>query len=166
MILAAEPTTDQLAGELNPAEWLAGVEQALSGAGHRATLSRHAVLAWIAAAPAPFTAEMLVAELAAQRGMSSRPTIYRTIDWLRSSGWIARVQGDGPEHAYARLRPGHYHHAVCTGCGLTLVFAGCDALVGVVATLEQHGFVVHGHRLEVYGRCARCRPSDDGRERR
>lgn len=142
---------------LNAEVWRTHVEQALVAEQHRLTAARRAILDWIAASQVPFTAETLVEDLVERQGISSRPTIYRTVDWLRNAGWVGRVQSDGPEHSYARLLPGHYHHAVCRACGTTLVVAGCEALQNVVATLHTQGFEVQGHLLELYGICANCR---------
>ncbi|MBA3471166.1 MAG: transcriptional repressor [Herpetosiphonaceae bacterium] len=137
--------------------WCDGAEQALLVAGHRSTLPRRAVLSWIAQQHGPFTAEVLVRQLESERGESSRATIYRTLDWLRSAGWIARVHSEGAEHAYARVLPGHHHHAVCTRCGVILVVGGCllEALVG--PTLAAIDFEIHSHLLELYGVCSPCR---------
>jgi len=137
--------------------WRSRVEQMLIAQGQRLTAPRTAILAWIAQSSAPFTAEMLVAELADQRHASSRPTVYRTVDWLRNMGWIARVQSDGHEHTYARMLPGHYHHAICTDCGTTLVVPGCEALQSLTSLLADEGFEVRGHILELFGVCRVCR---------
>lgn len=143
--------------QLTATTWREQVQTALQQEGQRLTLPRRAILDWIAQTDAPFTAETLVAELVEQQQSSSRPTVYRTVEWLRKTGWIARVQSDGPEHTYARLLPGHYHHAVCTSCGRTLVVPGCEALNSIAGLLEQQGFEVRGHILELFGLCQLCR---------
>ncbi len=143
--------------EINGELWRTQVEQMLIAHGQRLTSPRVAILRWIASTTAPFTAETLVAELVDGQHIGSRPTVYRTVDWLRSEGWIARVQIDGLEHSYARMLPGHYHHAVCTDCGATLVLAGCEALQSLTASLEDQGFEVRGHILELFGVCRECR---------
>ncbi|NJK78699.1 MAG: transcriptional repressor [Chloroflexaceae bacterium] len=143
--------------DLAPEMWRNRVEEMLISSGQRLTMPRRAILDWIAHADAPFTAETLVDELVDQRNASSRPTVYRTVEWLRSAGWIARVQSDGPEHTYARMLPGHYHHAVCTDCGTTLVVPGCEAINSLTTLLQQQGFEVQGHILELFGICERCR---------
>lgn len=143
--------------EINGDVWRTQVEQMLIEQGQRLTVPRVAILGWIAATTVPFTAETLVSELVDRQQIGSRPTVYRTVDWLRSAGWIARVQSDESEHAYARMLPGHYHHAVCTDCGATLVLPGCEALQPLAAALADQGFEVRGHILELFGVCRECR---------
>jgi len=138
-------------------EWRAGVERAFALAGHRATAPRGAVVDWIAASTAPFTAETLVRALERDYGISSRATIYRTVEWLRSRRWIARVHSDDTQHAYTRLLPGHHHNAVCTQCGTTLLIGGCAIEQVLAPLLAPTGFQVQGHVLELYGVCEQCR---------
>jgi Fur family transcriptional regulator, ferric uptake regulator len=138
-------------------EWLASVTEALRASGQRTTVPRRAILHWIAGAAAPFGAETLVRELEAQHGISSRATVYRLLDWLRSEGWLERVHRDGAQSTYARLLPGHHHHAVCTQCGSVLVVGGCDIDQSFAAALRGSAFEIHGHMLEIYGLCGRCR---------
>jgi len=142
--------------DLPATTWRAGVGQALATARSRATTPRREVVDWIAARQAPFTAEDVVADLVQTQHQGSRPTVYRTLEWLRTAGWLARVLSDSSEHAFARTIPGHYHHAVCTNCGVTLLLAGCGALASVNTALAAQGFAIQGHLLEVYGRCATC----------
>jgi Fur family ferric uptake transcriptional regulator len=137
--------------------WRAGVEQAFARAGLRSTAPRGAVIDWIAASTAPFTAETLVRALERDHGISSRATIYRTVEWLRSQGWIARVHSDDTQHTYSRLLPGHHHHVVCTQCGTTLIIGGCAIEQVLAPLLAPTGFHVQGHVLELYGVCRRCR---------
>lgn len=138
-------------------EWLRHVEQALRTSGQRQTVPRRAILAWIAAAQAPFSAESLVRELEANHGISSRATIYRLLDWLRANDWIERIYSDGEQHTYARLLPGHHHHVVCTQCGTTLVVGGCDVEALFTPLLRTLGFEVYSHSLTLHGLCRSCR---------
>jgi Fe2+ or Zn2+ uptake regulation protein len=138
-------------------DWHARAVEALLAAGCRNTAPRHAVLDWIASRCTPFTAEILVAALERQQGLSSRPTIYRTLEWLRAEGWIARVQSDENAHTYVRRLPGHYHQVICTQCGHTLIMRGCTIEHALVPALSSIDFEVHGHVLELYGVCGSCR---------
>lgn len=142
---------------LTAEEWLAGVARALQAAGYRNTVPRRAIVAWIAHLTMPFTAETLVDDLEQQQGISSRATIYRLVDWLRAEGWIARLHSDAVEHTYARMLPGHHHHAVCTGCGSTLIIDGCQIEVWLALLVAETTFEVRGHVLELYGLCGSCR---------
>jgi Fur family ferric uptake transcriptional regulator len=140
------------------ADWRYGALAAVQQRQQRATPARALVVDYIAALERPFTAEELVAELAERQQRSGRATVYRTLDWLRDAGWITRVQGDGEQHAYTRLMPGHHHSVVCTLCGATLILGGCDLDAVLAPILAGSGFTIEGHRLELYGTCAHCQP--------
>lgn len=137
--------------------WLARASQALVRDGYRLTTSRKAVLHQIAATPACFTAEQLVAALhdgAASGG--SRPTVYRLVLWLRTNGWLARVYLDSPHSGYMRQLPRH-HNVICVSCGDTLLIGGWNLEALLAPSLIGTGFEVQGHVMELYGRCGTCR---------
>ena len=157
MTILPQPLTQAELIPLTPQHWRTRLEQAMQAEHNRMTGTRRLVLDWITAAEAPFSAETLVDDLTHRQGIISRPTVYRAFEWLRRTGWIGRIHCDGAEHTYACLLPGHYHHAVCTVCGLTLVFGGCDLTQALLHTLAAHGFTVQGHLLELYGQCVTCR---------
>lgn len=138
-------------------EWREGVLRALHDSGQRSTFPRRAIVDAIAQQARPFSAEELVALLETQAGWSSRATIYRLVEWLRAQGWLARVQRDNEHATYARLLPGHHHTAVCSQCGRTFVIGGCNVEEVLAPLLASAGFDVHGHVLELYGLCDRCR---------
>lgn len=122
---------------------------------NRVTQPRIAMLNWIAAREAPFTAEEAVSELEGPLTAGSRATIYRLLLWLREAGWLARVHRTDSDHALVRQLPGH-HQAVCLRCGETLVIGGCDLTTMISQSLRGTGFAVSGHQLEVYGTCRGC----------
>jgi Fur family transcriptional regulator, ferric uptake regulator len=138
-------------------QWRDAVEAALSMAGQRSTVPRRAIVQWIANTRGPWSAERLVSEMQAQRGMSSRATVYRTIDWLREHGWLTRVHSDDSQQSYTRQQPGHHHTVICTTCGTTLTIGGCEIEAQLGQSLAGTDFEVHGHVLELYGVCGACR---------
>lgn len=155
-MMVGEQTVFQACVTPSAAEWSAAVEQALIRGGHRATLPRRAVVEWIARQRTPFTAEELVATMEQQSGTCSRPTIYRTVEWLRTEGWIGRVYSTASS-AYMRLLPGHRHCVVCTECGTATMLDGCAVENLLASSLAELDFDVQGHVLEIYGRCRTCR---------
>jgi Fur family transcriptional regulator, ferric uptake regulator len=85
-------------------------------------------------------------------------TVYRTMKLLAECGLaIARQFGDGQTRYEAAAGRAHHDHLICTGCGEIVEFANerIETLQALVA--RKHGFEVESHRLELYGRCARCR---------
>jgi Fur family transcriptional regulator, ferric uptake regulator len=126
----------------------------------RATPARQLLVDSIAAINRPFTAEELVDEFVNRQSLTGRATVYRTLDWLRISGWISRVQHDGEHATYTRTLPGHHHTVICTNCGTTLMLGGCDLETLLAPVLASSGFEVQGHVLELYGRCSRCQAAN------
>jgi Fur family ferric uptake transcriptional regulator len=85
-------------------------------------------------------------------------TVYRTMKILAESGLAtARQFGDGQTRYEAAADKGHHDHLICTSCGEIVEFADdqIEALQALVA--RRHGFEVESHKLEIYGRCSRCR---------
>ncbi len=139
------------------AVWRERVARALAESGQRRTVPRQAILDWMAAAGAPFSAEQVVVALEQQQGISSRSTIYRLIDWLVAQGWLTRIYNTDDLHTYVRIQPGHHHMAVCTQCGATQVISDCAIEESIQPVLTATNFEVHGHMLELYGLCGQCR---------
>jgi Fur family ferric uptake transcriptional regulator len=85
-------------------------------------------------------------------------TVYRTVKLLVESGLAAARQfGDGQTRFEAAAGKGHHDHLICTACGDIVEFADdqIEELQALVA--RRHGFEVESHKLELYGRCTRCR---------
>jgi Fur family ferric uptake transcriptional regulator len=85
-------------------------------------------------------------------------TVYRTMKLLAECGLAVARQFEGGQTRYeAAAGRDHHDHLICTGCGEIVEFANdqIEALQASVA--RSHGFEVETHKLEVYGRCSRCR---------
>jgi Fe2+ or Zn2+ uptake regulation protein len=148
--------------QLTVADWHDRVAEAMRASGQRMTIARLAIISWIAAQERPFSAEALTVALAQHPASIGRATAYRTVDWMREWGWLARVQTERGDYTYVRTLPGHHHHAICVRCGVTLLVEGCSALDSLSSLLALQGFQVQGHLLELFGLCASCRhPADD-----
>jgi len=85
-------------------------------------------------------------------------TVYRTMKLLAECGLAVQRQFGGGQ---TRYEPGvgrpHHDHLICTGCGVIVEFAN-DRIEALQAReAARHGFEVESHKLELYGRCARCR---------
>jgi len=133
------------------------LERALRARGYRLTAARRAILAALAAAGEHPTADALAAAVHQAAPGVGRMTVYRTLDLLCDLGLLRPVyQGTGAAH-YVLLLDGHHHHLVCSRCQRVIEFDDC-ALGELAETVaRRYGFVVEGHLLEFYGRCAECR---------
>jgi Fur family ferric uptake transcriptional regulator len=102
--------------------------------------------------------EALIQEVRRADPRVSPATVYRTMKLLAECGLAVPRQFEGGQTRYepAAGRP-HHDHLICTVCGEIVEFANerIETLQARVAS--SHGFEVQSHKLEVYGRCGRCR---------
>jgi Fur family ferric uptake transcriptional regulator len=132
----------------------------LEATGERLTGPRRAVADLIARREGHFTAADLVADASGRQPAIGRATIFRTLELLTGLGLLERLDLPTGEHAYVACEPRHHHHVVCDGCGRTAE-VGDLGLGDVIESMERRtGFRIDAHRLEAYGRCARCRAAD------
>lgn len=112
------------------------------------------------------TVEQLVVRCRRDDPRVSVATVYRTMKLLAECGLAtARQFGDGQTRYEAAAGRAHHDHLICTGCGDIVEFANerIEALQALVA--RRHGFEVESHRLELYGRCAKCKAARGGEVR-
>jgi len=85
-----------------------------------------------------------------------RTTVYRTLKLLQSAG-LARelvLQGETRfEHDYKRE---HHDHFICKSCGEIFEFSSPDIERLQDEIAADIGFVIEGHRHQIYGHCRRC----------
>lgn len=90
-------------------------------------------------------------------------TVYRTMKVLVEGGVaLARNFGDGQTRYEVAAGRAHHDHLVCAGCGTIEEFSEPDIEALQAAVASRHGFEVSHHRLELYGRCRRCRGRAEG----
>jgi len=131
---------------------------ALDAAGHRLTGPRRAVAELIAARAGHFTAADLLLDARARRLGVGRATVFRSLDLLTELGVLERMDLPSGEHAYVPCAPTHHHHhIVCATCGRTTEVEDVGLAIGVEDIQRRTGWLVESHRLELYGRCPRCR---------
>ncbi len=85
-------------------------------------------------------------------------TVYRTMKLLAECGIaVPRRFDDGQTRYEPASGRAHHDHLICTGCGHIVEFENekIEELQRRVA--RSHGFEVDSHKLELYGRCERCR---------
>jgi Fur family ferric uptake transcriptional regulator len=114
--------------------------------------------------PGHVTVEELVARVRREDPRVSVATVYRTMKLLSDCGLATGRQfGDGQTRYEATAGREHHDHLICTGCGAIVEFANerIETLQATVA--RSHGFEVESHKLELYGRCTRCRSGGEDR---
>jgi Fur family ferric uptake transcriptional regulator len=84
-------------------------------------------------------------------------TVYRTLKLLAECG-IALEQDFGAGQVLYEVshRGQHHDHLICTSCGAIIEFKDdrIEDLQKEVA--RRYNFTISDHRLEIYGRCAKC----------
>ncbi len=137
----------------------AQLETALASNDLRVTAPRRAVMQLVAGRGAGhFSAADLLADAKRRQVGVGRATIFRTLDLLLATGRIERIDLPDGDHAYVACQPSnHHHHVICTGCGRSTDIADAELRAVIGAIGRATGYVIERHRLELYGRCGRCR---------
>jgi Fur family transcriptional regulator, ferric uptake regulator len=131
---------------------------ALDQAGYRLTQPRRTVAELIAARAGHFTAADLIADARARRRGIGRATVFRALDLFTELTLLERVDLPSGEHAYVPCAPrGHHHHIVCSTCGRVTEVPDLGLAAAIEEAQRRTGWQVESHRLELYGRCPRCR---------
>ena len=139
---------------------------ALDEAGYFVTEPRRVVAGMVARRDSHFTANELVDEARRARLGVGRATVFRALELFEQLGLVERLDLPNGEHAYVACRTAHHHHVICTGCGRAAE-VGDLGLSSIAAEVEsQTGFTIDSHRIELYGLCAACRSSGEGKARR
>jgi Fe2+ or Zn2+ uptake regulation protein len=103
-----------------------------------------------------FSAADLIDDARARRLGIGRATIFRALDLFTELSALERLDLPTGEHAYVPCEPaGHHHHIVCSGCGRVTEIE--EVGLALEDVQRRTGWQVESHRLELYGRCPRCR---------
>ena len=127
----------------------------------RYTALRRAIVSELIAAPRPLTVREL---LKSRRGLV-QSSLYRNLTVLIAAGVVDRVAGmqeDTARYELAEFALGHHHHLVCMSCGDITDVALPKGLEhdlerGLRKVASGAGYALDHHRLDVIGRCRRCR---------
>jgi Fur family peroxide stress response transcriptional regulator len=134
------------------------LEQALTklkSTGVRMTPQRHEILAYLLNTMTHPTADEIYKALAPRFPSMSVATVYNNLKVFIETGLVREMTyGDQSSRFDADLSD-HYH-ALCEVCGKMVDFAyepldDLDRTAG-----DETGFLVKGHRVEVYGVCVDC----------
>lgn len=122
----------------------------------RTSPQRENIVAVIETLGRAFTAEDLVATLAASGTGSSVATVYRALSALEDTGYLARVGEREGAALYARCdTAGHHHHMVCVACG-RVAPASCPIDDRILEAAAREGFLITDHEMTLYGVCRAC----------
>lgn len=119
----------------------------------RNTRQKAAVRSALVVARRPLTPQEVLE--AAQRDVPGLgiATVYRTLKSMLGDGSAVAVDLPGSVTRYEMAHHGHHHHFHCKACERVFEVEGCPPDLGRFA---PPGFVLDGHEVVLYGRCATC----------
>ena len=132
----------------------------LATRGKRLTREKSIIVDEIFSSHDHFDADQLIERLTSRKDGTrvSRPTVYRTLSDLEEAGLIRKVAQAGRrdiyEHDYGYPQHDHF---ICSKCKELIEFENDEVSKLLEDVAAQHGFLMEGHRMEVYGICRDCR---------
>ena len=105
----------------------------------------------------PLSVLQIYQQLAREEAAYAVSTVYRILAVFEEKGMVNRSTflGDGTV-VYEWNKGGHTHYAVCLSCHRRFPLPHCP-FEHVHLEGETEGFIVTGHKLELYGFCGECR---------
>lgn len=106
--------------------------------------------------------ELLTAEALLSKAKSDNPainatTVYRNLDLLNELELLyTKNQSDGSKVYKLICSGSHHHHIICTGCGKMLPIDYCPLAPALEQMVNDTGFTLEDHSLELYGLCPSC----------
>jgi Fur family peroxide stress response transcriptional regulator len=127
----------------------------LKMSGVRMTPQRHAVLAFLLDSHAHPTADDIYKALESRFPSMSVATVYNNLKVFIDSGLVRELAyGDSSSRFDADMS--NHYHAKCVHCGVLVDFNYPTLRQVETSAADETGFLIQGHRLEVYGTCQNC----------
>lgn len=90
-------------------------------------------------------------------------TVYRNLRLMARLNVVSEVKLTGRTAQYSLNRELHNHNLVCLECGAEIPLGHCPIKELEAVALEQHGFVISAHRIELFGYCPACAGGADNK---
>ena len=85
-----------------------------------------------------------------------RTTVYRTLKLLQAAGLAQELALDGQSRFEREYKRAHHDHFICKSCGEILEFSNAEIERIQDEIAAGIGFVIEGHRHQIFGLCRRC----------
>jgi Fur family ferric uptake transcriptional regulator len=85
-----------------------------------------------------------------------RTTVYRTLKLLQSAGLAQELVLQGETRFEREYKRQHHDHFICNSCGEIIEFTNPEIERIQDEIAADIGFVIQGHRHQIYGLCRRC----------
>jgi Fur family ferric uptake transcriptional regulator len=130
---------------------------ALRAKGFRMTPQRMMVLEAVEASDDHISAEEIFKQAHAKYPYLNISTVYRTLELLKTQGFVAESDLGGGRLVYHPVVKAHHHHLVCRRCGSVQ-----DVDESVFDRLEaelkkQYSFNADMEHMAIFGTCKKCR---------
>lgn len=127
----------------------------LKSTGVRMTPQRHAILEYLLSTMGHPTADAIYKALEDRFPNMSVATVYNNLRVFKEAGLVRELTyGDASSRFDANMDD-HYH-IICRDCGKIVDFEYPHLFQVEEEAAKKTGFVVHHHRMEVYGICSAC----------
>jgi Fur family ferric uptake transcriptional regulator len=133
----------------------------LRGEGHRITSQRSQLLEFFQQLPEGehLSAEELFGRLVDRKIKISLATLYRSLKFLVSKGFLRELDF-GEDHKFYELSSPEkqHHHLVCSVCGTTTEFEDKSIFEQALRIAqESNNFKIMDYHFKIFGICANCR---------
>jgi len=106
----------------------------------------------------PVTADHLYYKLRDENKIISLSTIYRILEKLTLNNIVTKSMIlDDNKARFELNKKEHKHYLICTKCNYMTPIKFCPFEEMEKTLQEDTGFYIQGHKLEVYGQCAKCK---------
>ncbi len=85
-----------------------------------------------------------------------RTTVYRTLKLLSAAGLAQELELDGQTRFEREYNRAHHDHFICRSCSEIFEFHSEEIERIQDEIASRIGFVIEGHRHQIYGTCAAC----------
>ena len=85
-----------------------------------------------------------------------RTTVYRTLKLLQAAGLAQELALQGQTRFEREYNRKHHDHFICNSCGEIFEFSNPEIERIQDETAAGIGFVIQGHRHQIYGLCRSC----------
>jgi len=85
-----------------------------------------------------------------------RTTVYRTLKLLQAAGLAQELALDGQSRFEREYKRAHHDHFICKSCGEILEFSNPEIERIQDEIAAGIGFVIEGHRHQIFGFCRGC----------
>ena len=91
-----------------------------------------------------------------KRSDIGRTTVYRTLKLLQAAGLAQELVLQGQTRFEREYKREHHDHFICNSCGAIIEFSNPEIERIQDEIAGEFGFVIQGHRHQIYGLCRRC----------